>query len=791
MRNFKTLFILYFGILFFPLSSLAQDFTVEGCVRDITNDEPLINAHIFLLNNDQHCLTDIHGNFIFQGLPHSVDTIKISFVGFNDHISPIIIDKNLKLTFSLEAEPYLTDAVIVSSSRIKPYEPLTYSEVSGEDLKTKNPIVDLPLLLEDTPSAVATSDAGGGVGYTGLRIRGSDLTRINVTLNGVPVNDAETHQVYFVDFADIASSVDNIQIQRGVGTASNGAASFGASINIKTDETSDKAYATVNSSYGSFCTLKNNIVFSTGRNNGFIFNGRISKQTSNGYIDRASSDLFSYYLSTTWTGEKNILKLLLMTGKEKTYQAWNGVPKDLVDTNPTYNPSGAMYDETTGTFLGYYDNEIDNYRQSYYQLHYAHDFGQNTILKAATFMTTGKGYYENFINDAINGNNIRQNWLDNVIFGFQTSFEKKINDIELNIGTSFNRFYGQHYGIIVHSAQQLAENTKWYQNDGDKRYFNIYGNLNYQLDKFNLFAEFQYRHIDYKIVGDHEDLRDVTQHLYFNFYNPKAGIFYVPNKNNKTYFSVAFSNREPHRDIFVQADEEQKRRIKHEKLIDYELGYVFTNSLFNINTNVFYMNYHDQLVLTGEINNIGAAIMTNVDKSYRYGLEISTSLKPNKYLQIEANLSLSQNKIKDFIDYVNMYDENWNFLGQISKNLGTTDISFSPSVIAGVSLTTKPLDGLTICLKSRYVGRQYIDNTSNSERCLDPYFLVDTFASYKIKQSLFRELNLRFALNNIFNTKRCTNAWVYRAIVGTDDYLSDGYFPQAKINASVGLSIGI
>ena len=701
----------------------------------------------------------------------------------------------------------INDEIVVTASRVGEKTPLTYSEINSKELMKSNQGADLPFLLQNTPSVIVTSDAGAGVGYTSMRIRGSDLTRINVTLNGVPINDAESNLVYFVDLPDLASSVDNIQIQRGVGNSSNGAAAFGASINIKTDEQTTEPFARLSSSIGSFKTIKNTLNFSTGRNKkGFNFNGRISKINSEGYINRAYSDLFSYQLSASWSDENDFIKFMIMNGKEQTYQAWNGCPKDSLQTNPTFNPAGIMYDKN-GNFIGYYENEIDKYNQTYYQLHYAHSFSPNITLTASAFMTTGKGYYENYknnkklssygleplvIGDTIiqRLNLIQQKWLDNKFYGINITLNQKVGKFDINYGGSWNKYDGDHYGIINWAEYPIPLNYRWYENTGKKEYYNIYASSNYELNQYlNFFTEVQYRHINYDLNGIHDDLNDITQNHIFNFWNPKGGIFYTINKNNSAYFSVAYSNREPNRDIYTDADEIQRENVTHEKLIDYELGYSYKNRKIALSTNVFYMDYKDQLVMTGEINNVGNTIMMNVDKSYRLGLEGSLAYQANKYFGLDFNFALSRNKIIDFIDYVELYDDEWNYLGQSTENLGTTDISFSPNIISGLNLKVTPIKYLDIVFQEKYVGRQYIDNTSTLSRSLDPYFVSNININYEWKQNLFKTLNFNLAINNISNNKYCSNAWVYRANVGGKEYIEDGYFPQAGINIMFGIIV--
>ena len=791
-----------------PMQLFAQ-FNLNGQVVDKENQEVLIGTHISIKELKLVTVSDENGHFRFENIQKGSYTLEATYVGFKVYETIVDINNDSKIKIAMTMDSMIEDEIIVSASRVGQKTPLTYSEINSNELKKSNQGTDLPYLLQNTPSLIVTSDAGAGVGYTGMRVRGSDLTRINVTLNGVPINDAESNLVYFVDLPDIASSVDNIQIQRGVGNSSNGAAAFGASINIKTDEQTTDPFARLSSSVGSFNTLKNTLNFSTGRNrNGFNFNGRISKINSKGYIDRAYSDLFSYQLSASWSNENNFIKFMIMNGKEQTYQAWNGCPQDSLATNPTFNPAGMMFDKD-GNFIGYYENEIDKYNQTYYQLHYAHSFNANLILTASAFLTTGKGYYENYKNDKkLSGyglepiiigdtiikrlNLVQQKWLDNKFYGLNVNLNHKINRFDINYGGSWNKYDGDHYGIINWAEYAVPLNYRWYENTGNKEYYNIYVSSNYELNPYlNFFAEIQYRHINYDLNGIHDDLNDITQKHIFNFWNPKGGVFYTINENNSAYFSTAYSNREPNRDIYTDADEIQREKVTHEKLIDYELGYSYKNRKIALNTNLFYMNYKDQLVVTGEINNVGNSIMMNVDKSYRFGWEGSLAYQANRYFALDFNFALSQNKIVDFIDYVELYDEEWNYLGQSKTNLGTTDISFSPNVICGLNLKVTPFRYFDIVFQEKYVGRQYIDNTSTLSRSLDPYFTSNVNINYEWKQNLFKTLNFNLAINNIFNSKYCSNAWVYKAIVGGEEYIENGYFPQAGINFMLGVIVEI
>ncbi|MCK4289323.1 MAG: TonB-dependent receptor, partial [Bacteroidales bacterium] len=591
---------------------------------------------------------------------------------------------------------------------------------------------------------------------------------------------------------DFASSVDNLQIQRGVGTSTNGAAAFGASINIQTLKLNPEPYAEINSSAGSFNTFKNNLTFGTGLIKGkFSFDGRVSKITSDGYIDRAFSDLKSFFVSGAYYGEKSILKLNIFSGKEKTYQAWMGVPKDSLKTNRTYNPYT-------------YDNETDNYQQDHYQLIYSKEINKNLLLNTALHYTHGKGYYEQYKKnrkfkdylldtlfiggDTISRTNlVQQKWLDNDFYGFTYSLNYKKKNTDLILGGAWNKYNGKHFGKVIWAqfASNGSINHQWYDNTGVKTDFNIFGKINYNLnDKINLYGDVQYRRIYYSIDGDHDDLRDITQEHKFNFLNPKAGLYFDINENHSTYFSFAVSNREPSRSDYRDSDEDHIPT--GETLYDYEIGYNFKSLNFAVDANMYYMNYKDQLILTSEINKVGDPIMTNVPKSYRAGIELAVGTKILQNLKWDINATFSRNKIKDFTAYI----DNWSPpYKQITEDSGETYLSFSPDIIAGSIISYKPINNLNISFISKYVSRQYIDNTSNKYRSLDPYFVNNLIINYSFKTRFIKEIGFQLMINNIFNEKYETNAWVYRYYYEDKEYMMDGYFPQAGINFLAGINL--
>ncbi len=805
---FKKL-VFSFLILLLPWVLQAQ-FKLSGSVVNVENGEVLPGANVVLGKVAAATTTGLDGKFSFTKLKKGVYEIKVSYVGFETYKSTLTLQKDMRLNIQMKPVAYMSDEVIISAIRAGAKSPTTHVNLSSRTIDENNMGQDLPYVLSMTPSVVVSSDAGAGVGYTGLRIRGVDLTGINVTLNGVPVNDAESQGVYFVDLPDLASSVDNIQIQRGVGTSSNGSAAFGASLNIKTDRFDPKAYAEMNSAYGSFNTSKNSLRFGSGLlNNHWLINGRFSMIHSDGYIDRASSDLQSVYMSAAYYGKKDIFKAIVMLGNEKTYQAWYGVPKEMLNTDRTYNPAGEIYD-ANGKLLGYYANQTDNYRQDYYQLHYAHQFSKRLNMATAAFLTRGIGYYESYKNNqkfskygmsdtliggatVKNTSLVRQKWLDNYFYGMNLSGNYQSKLLKVSFGGGWNHYDGDHYGKIVWAqVARLGDyDRNWYFNTGLKTDYNVFAKINLQAAKrLSVMAEVQYRGINYEIKGTHDDLRDLTQTHNFSFFNPRAGLFYQLNGANQFYFSAAVSHREPNRSVYRDADPGQD--IRAEKLYDFEWGYKLRLKTFSLNANVYYMDYKDQFVLTGQINNVGSAIMVNVPKSYRAGLELNAVWQLAEKIRWDVNTTFSTNKIKNFTEYV----DNWNYWDdpanqpyQYTKNLGTTDISFSPDIVSGSKLSYRPFDKLSLAWVSKYVGRQYIDNTSNLSRSLNPYWINSMMIETHFTSKLFKEIGFRLSLNNLFGESYETNAWVYRYVYNNTESVMDGYFPQAKFNFMLGMNL--
>ncbi len=688
---------------------------------------------------------------------------------------------------------YLLTPIEVMAIRAGENSPFTKTNISKKEIVKTNLGQDIPFLLNQTPSVVINSDAGNGVGYTGIRIRGTDATRINVTLNGIPYNDAESQGTFFVDLPDFSSSTGSIQIQRGVGTSSVGAGSFGGSINFSTNEVIKEQYAEINNSVGSFNTWKHTIKAGTGLVNGFTTDIRFSKINSSGFIDRASSNLKSFHFSTAYIKEKTSLRINVFSGKEKTYQAWYGISEsDLRSGNRTVNYAGT---EKPGDP---YDNETDNYTQTHYQLFFNQHLNKKLTFNTALFLTKGKGYYEQYKADqayskynmpdppyinlpVTSSDMIRQLWLNNDFYGNIFSLQLKDKQTEATLGGGITRYNGLHYGKIIWAEKGLTSNDNWYDLGADKDDFNIYLKQQTKFsDYWSLFYDAQYRFVNYSIDGFRDNPKlDVNKK--FNFFNPKAGITYLKN-GWKGYLSYSVANKEPNREDFEAATLQQPLS---EQLHDIETGIERTTSHYNWSATVYYMNYKNQLVLTGKINDVGAYTRTNIPKSYRAGIELQGGLKLNHWMNVLGNISLSENKIKNFTEYIDDYDNG----GQKTNNYSLSDIAYSPSLVGGATLNFLPIKHTELSLLSKYVSKQYLDNTENDNRTLSAFFVQDVRAIYTIKNKVAKEINIIAQVNNLFNRKYEPNGYTFSYIAGGESITENYYFPMAGINFMIALNI--
>ena len=677
--------------------------------------------------------------------------------------------------------------VTISSVRAKDKNPITYTNVSKEEIAPRNLGQDVPVLLQYLPSVVSTTDAGNGVGYTYMRVRGSDGSRINVTLNGVPFNDSESQGTFFVNLPDFASSLESVQLQRGVGTSTNGAGAFGASLNMATKSYQEKAYAEISNSYGSFNTRKHTLSFGTGLHNNFEMNGRISNIASDGFIDRATSNMFGYFFNANYVKESTLVKFMAFGGKEKTYQAWYGIEDpEKLKNDRTFNPAGMYFDEFGN--MQFYDNETDNYWQNHFQLHWTEKWSENWISNAALHYTIGKGYFEQYKEDedltdynlpAFNGNSIsdlvRKRWLDNDFFGATFSLNYKTAKTDLLFGGAANRYLGLHYGEVVWTQNYIPNPNRYYDNFGNKDDVNFYTKASYNLtNKLNLFADLQYRMVFYDATSVKFDAVKDT----FRFFNPKAGLNYQLNDKNALYGYFGIANKEPRRDDY------ESGAIKPERLFDYELGWKYNTKKVKLYANAFYMRYNDQLVLTGDLNDVGSPIFTNSGKSYRLGLEVESTIALTDKLILNPNFTLSQNKNEDFYYEIN---------GAV-QNLGNTNIAYSPDFIFGNRFSYLPVKGLQLSLLSKFVGEQYMGNIDSDVSKLDSYFINDFNFSYdwKINKGI-KSIVFSGLVNNIFNVEYESNGYFYTydddSSGSTITYGGAGYYPQAGINFLFGLSL--
>ncbi len=697
-------------------------------------------------------------------------------------------------TSTLQKDSFLLlEPIEVKAIRAGIHAPFTKTNISAAEIEKKNLGQDIPFFLNQIPSAVINSDAGNGVGYTGIRIRGTDATRINVTLNGIPYNDPESQGTFFVDMPDFMSSVGSIQVQRGVGTSSNGVGAFGATINISTNEVKDKPYTEFNNSFGSFNTQKNTLKIGSGLIGGhFTTDFRLSRISSDGFVDRASSNLKSYYLSTAYINKKSSIRFNHFSGDEKTYQAWYGVSQKDLTSRRTFNPAGM---DKPGTP---YNNETDNYKQDHYQLFFNHQFSENLTLSNAIFYIKGKGFYEQYkadqkyakygLPDQVVGtvtikrsDMIRRLWLDNDFYGNILSLQYKKNKNEFTLGGGITKYDGNHFGEIIWAEKGLKLPAGWYDLNADKTDASFFfKELTHLTANWTLFYDVQYRNVRYTISGFRNNPRlDVNSN--YHFFNPKLGTSYTKN-GWQGYVSHAIANREPNR-----ADFETSASIKpkSERLYDTEIGIEKRLSKSQFGITLYHMLYKDQLVLTGQINDVGAYTRTNIPDSYRAGIELEGTTQINKWLKASANLSLSKNKVKSITEFIDNYDIG----GQKINKYSNTDIAYSPSIIGGTNFTILPCKSVELNFSNKYVGKQYLDNTQNENRKLNAFFVQDINAIYTIKKGWMKEANIILQLNNVLNKKYEPNGYTFSYISGGALIDNNYYFPMAGSNFMLGLNI--
>jgi iron complex outermembrane receptor protein len=795
--------------LLLPVLAAAQ-LSVSGKITDRQTGAALPGATITIAPG-VNTVSDADGNYRLGNIAAGNYTLTVTYIGYQTAEKRMALASNSVVNFELSSSITLTEEVTVSATRAAKNSPTAYTNLNRKQIQENNLGQDLPFLLNQTPSVVTTSDAGAGIGYTGIHIRGSDATRINVTINGIPYNDSEEQGVFFVDLPDFASSVDNIQIQRGVGTSTNGAGAFGASINIQTTTRHDTAYTELNNSVGSYNTVKNTINVGTGLLGGkFTFDGRLSRIRSDGYIDRASSDLKSYFLSGAYYGKSTVIRFNTFSGTEHTYQAWDGVPEDSLKAgNRRYNELGL---EPNGTF---YKNQTDNYTQDHYQLLVDQQISDKLSFSGALHYTHGYGYYEEYKSaqnltdygvspviigtDTLNTTDLtRRLWLNNKFYGltYALKYQPKTN-LNFTLGGAYNEYKGAHYNNIewTQVSTDIQPDYQYSRNDADKKDFNVFGKADYKIGKVMLFADLQYRHIYYSFFGFDENLNNVQQQVKLNFFNPKAGITYQFDPQNNVYASFAVGNHEPDRDDYVASSPQS--RPKPENLKDFELGYRTQQGIFTGGINAFYMLYYNQLVLTGALNDVGAQIRSNVKDSYREGLEFDGRLKINEQLSWAATASLSSNKIKNFGESFINYDDN----SSVENTIRKTNIAFSPDFVGSSVISYKPVKNAEIAVISKYVSKQYIDNTSNinppgfpaadptSNRYLNSYFVNALRLNYNFAIKSVKNIGLTLLINNILDEKYEANGATYPDIESGKVVNYNYFFPQAPTNFLLSLNV--
>ncbi len=787
--------------------SVAQ-YRLSGKVNDGATNSPLENATVEI-NQTAVAQTNSAGLFNTGLTRKGTYRIRISSVGYKTWEQEIVVSgKETILSFSLEQHKLFLKPIEVTAIRAGDRMPFSKTNLNKKEVEKLNLGQDLPFIINQTPSVVVNSDAGNGIGYTGIRIRGTDATRINMTLNGIPFNDAESQGLFFVNLPDFSSSVSSIQIQRGVGTSSNGAGAFGATLNLSTNEFNEKPYAELNNGFGSFNTWRQTIKAGSGlMGNHFTVDARLSFINSDGFIDRGASNLSSLYFSAAYINKKTSLRFNAITGKEKTYQAWNGIPEYKLHRNdaklmehywnnsyPTTEDSLNLFSNSNNRTYNVftYKNQTDNYQQDHYQLFFNHELSKAWNFNAAFFLTRGRGYYEEYkykedlgdygLSNAVDADITRQLWLNNWFYGTTFSAQYKKEKDQLAIGGAYTRYKGLHYGKIIWSEVSVPKDYKWYDLNAFKNDFNIYSKYQRRIaTRWEAFADLQFRSVTHTINGFRKTPTLKLDNR-FDFFNPKLGLSYADSKGWLGFVSFSVGNKEPNREDFEAGVNQQP---KHETLYDLELNIEHRTEIYTWSATGYYMNYKNQLVLTGRINDVGAYTRTNARKSYRAGVELQANVKPIAWFNAAANLTLSSNRIINFTEFVDDYDNG----GQKENKFSSAPLSFSPSTIAGITINFIPVKNGEISLLNKYVSRQYMDNTGNEARSIDPFFVSDLRLSYGIRLKKIKEINLVFQLNNVFNKLYEANGYTFSYIYGAQTITENFYYPMAGTNFLAGINI--
>ena len=765
--------------------------------------------------------TDARGRATFAAVHGTSQTVKASHLGYESTSQSITAGQTI-VTIILRPAMHQTGEVFVQSTRARENGSTTFRNISKEELRKTNLGQDIPFLLDQTPGVVVSSDAGAGIGYTSMRIRGSDNERINVTLNGIPLNDAESMGSFFVNLPDFASSVESIQVQRGIGTSTNGAGAFGASVNIQTDVLETQPYAELNNSYGSFNSWKNTVKVGSGLiKNKYAFNARLSRIATDGYVERASANMQSFYLDGGLYTQKHTLKATLFSGKQTTYQSWYGTPEPLLTGNrealPAYADAMELYDDPERQRLlnadrrynfYTYDGQTDNYQQTHAHLQYTYTPSQKFSVQSALHYTRGAGYFEEFRPDdrlsrynlpsVIHGTDtisrtdlVRQRWLDNHFYGLTYALNYNAsNDLRFTVGGAYNEYIGDHFGEVIWAqyASTGKLGDRYYFNDAKKTDFNIYGKADYRKGDWLLNADLQYRIINYRAEGPDQRAvyLDFSDNLHF--FNPKVGTTYFINESSNLYGSYAYASKEPVRKDY--AENPLNEFPRPERMHNVELGYRLRQSNFNLGLNAYAMLYKDQLIATGALNDVGGTIRQNVPDSYRAGVEFDGAWIISPQFEWRATAALSTNKIRNFVEYIAIYDANWEVAGQQVNTYDKTNIALSPTTVLSSDFTYRPLEPLALSLTSKYVSRMYLDNTSSVDRSIDPSFVNNLRAVYTLSAWGLERIDLNLAVNNVLNAKFATNGYTWGSIDPSGTYnFFNFYFPQATTNFLLGLNI--
>jgi iron complex outermembrane receptor protein len=783
----KQIFLLLIAAL--PQWALSQQ-VISGTIAALPDLKPLSGATVVLDPGRGAVTSDESGSFTIRNPEPGPCTLIIRFVGFAEQKKAVLSESDTVIHIRMEPMTVLQPPVEITATRATVESGMAHTNITARDIEKVNTGRDLPYLLESVPSLVVTSDAGNGVGYTGMRIRGSDPTRINVTFNDIPVNDAESQLVYWVDLPDLATSAESIQVQRGAGTSTNGAGAFGGSVNIATRDFSPVPFLHTTASYGTFNTYKTNAFIGTGLLNGkWNFEGRLSAIGSDGYIDRAESRLKSLHISGGYTGVNNSIRVHALSGKERTYQSWYGVPEAALDTNRTWN----YYT---------YENQVDDYQQDHYQALYAHAFSRVWTLNTGLHYTYGRGYYEEYreqdpfadyqLEPVIVGGDtiletdlVRRKWLDNQFYGMTFSVVRKdTTGPELVIGGAVNQYDGDHFGEVIWAT--YASNGKpphrYYDNNGLKTDANGYVKATFRFAGMaTVYADMQVRNVQYRFTGPDQNNVPVDQTDNLLFFNPKAGFTYAFNTTGLAYISFSTANKEPSRDDYTEST--ASSRPDHETLYDFECGYRYTGRKLTGNINYYMMLYKNQLVLTGAVNDVGNYTRTNVENSSREGIELECTWIISRKFSASGNATFSRSRIEEFREYYDDADAG----GQALEIHYNKDIAFSPGTTARAEIGWSPADAVEVGLSGRYVGRQYLDNTETESRSLDPWFVTDLRVTGKLHPSFMKEITVTVAAMNILDELYESNGYTYSYIYGGSKISENYYYPQAGRNFMVQL----